>query len=298
MNAIPGLDFTPTSGTVSLASGQTNGTILVSRFSPTRGTTRTNTVSVVLQSPTGGAGLAAQSSTLIRIIDVDPNTNPPEVSNLSWLGTSRAITSLNVCFTAPLDQTDAMIAANYRLVAPGNRVISLTPSSYNQSSDSVTLVPSTPLPSGQYYQLEVAGTGPSAIRDIAGNVLDGTANGLPGSNYDVSFAQGTHLQYVDNTGNKVSLKLAGSGYMEQIRNAAGEGILLELVGVSPHHATLSGSVKKTVSVRARARKSTTGATGLGTLEGFGNFGDVKVLLKTPPFYVTQYPFQRKGRGVL
>ena len=299
VNATPGLDYTPTSGTLTFASGQTTATIDVPVLADPWDN-HDEYVSVVLGSPTGGAGLGALDTTLVRIIDVDPNTTPPEVSSLTWNGTSRSITSLTVSFTAPLNQSFAMIAGNYQLVAQsmGNRVISLTPQSYNGSSFSVTLVPSMPLPSRQYYQLGVVGTGPNAIRDIAGNILDGAANGLPGSNYDVSFAQGTRLQYVDAAGNKVSLKLTGSGYMEQVRDASGDGILLELVGIDPHHATLSGSVRKTVSVRARARKSTSGTTSLGTLEGFGNFGDVKVLLKSPPFYVTQYPFQRKGRGVL
>jgi hypothetical protein len=85
--------------------------------------------------------------------------------------------------------------------------------------------------------------------------------------------------------------------MEQIRNAAGEGILLQLVGIDPHHATLSGSVHRVVSGRARLTRSTSGSTNLGTLEGFGSFGSVKVLLTTPPFYAAQYPFARKGRGV-
>ena len=37
--------------------------------------------------------------------------------------------------------------------------------------------------------------------------------------------RGRKLQYVDGSGNKVSLKLAGSGYMEQVRNASGEGVV-------------------------------------------------------------------------
>ena len=107
-------------------------------------------------------------------------------------------------------------------------------------TDSVTLVPSVALPSGQYYYIQIVGSGPSAIHDIAGNYLDGSGTGHAGSDYKASFAQAKRLQYVDASGNKVSLKLAGSGYMEQVRDASGEGVLLELVGIKPHHATLSG----------------------------------------------------------
>lgn len=192
-----------------------------------------------------------------------------------------------------------MNQANYQLVAPGlgNRVIPLTPQSYNSSSFSVTLAPSIALPSGQYYYIQIVGSGPSAIRDIAGNSLDGAGNGQAGSNYDASFAQGTKLKYVDASGNNVSLKLAGSGYLEQVRDASGEGVLLELVGIKPRHSTLSGTVKTPVLHAARKSKAG-GSTDLGTIQGLGNFGDVKVLLKSPPFYVKSYPFQRNGRGVL
>ena len=124
-------------------------------------------------------------------------------------------------------------------------------------------------------------------------------NGQAGSNYEASFAQGTQLHYVDGSGNKVSLKLAGSGYMEQVRDASGEGVLLDLVGIAPHHTTLSGTVKAVVShAVACARTRPRSSTELGTIEGLGNFGDVKVLLTSPPFFVTSYPFQRKGKGVL
>jgi hypothetical protein len=298
-NATPDMDFVPTSGTLSFVSGQTTATITVPVLADPWDDQDEN-LSVVLSAPTGGAHLGTQSAATLEIVDIDPDVTPPQVSSLSWTGTSRAITSLSVSFTAPLQLASAMDSANYRLVAPGldNLVIPLTPTTYSPTGFSVTLVPSKALPSGQYYQFQIVGTGPTAIRDIAGNFLDGVGNGRAGSNYGASFAQGSRLQYVDADGNKVSLKLAGSGYMEQVRNASGEGILLELVGINPHHATLSGNVHRVVTGRARLRRSTSGTTELGALSGFGNFGDVKVLLKTPPFYVSQYPFQRRGRGVL
>ena len=256
-------------------------------------------VNVVLSSPSGGATIGPLGTSLLRIIDVDPDLTPPEVSGLTWTGSSRSITSLNVSFTAPLDQTCALNQANYQLVAPGlgNKVIPLSPQSYNDSNYSVTLVPSIALPSGQYYDIQIIGSGPTAIRDIAGNLLDGNGLGQAGSNYKASFAQAKRLQYVDASGNKVSLKLAGAGYMEQVRDASGEGVLLELVGIMPHHSTLSGTVKGGVT-RAVKRTKAARSTELGTIGGLGNFGDVKVLLTSPPFFVKSYPFQRRGKGVL
>ncbi len=88
----------------------------------------------------------------------------------------------------------------------------------------------------------------------------------------------------------MKLRLRGRGYLEQILNASGEGIALDIEGMAPHRTTLSGSIK--------SRRHGSGQTELGTISGLGQFGAVKVLLKTPPFRVTQLPFQRRGRSVL
>jgi hypothetical protein len=74
-------------------------------------------------------------------------------------------------------------------------------------------------------------------------------------------------------------------------------VLLDLVGIKPHKSTLSGTVKAPVSRAVRKNKPGR-STDLGSIQGLGNFGDVKVLLTSPPFYVTSYPFQRHGKGVL
>jgi uncharacterized repeat protein (TIGR01451 family) len=292
-----GLDYVAASGTLSFADGQTSATIQVPVLAD-RWDNHDEYVNVVLGSPSGGATIGPQGTSILRIIDVDPNQTPPQVSGLTWTGSSSSITSLNVSFTAPLNRASALNQANYQLFAPGlGRVISLAPQSYSDATDSVTLIPSVALPSGQYYYIQIVGSGPSGIEDIAGNSLDGSGSGHSGSDYKASFAQAKRLQYVDGAGNRVSLKVAGAGYMEQVRDASGEGVLLELVGIKPHHTTLSGAVK-IAATRAVKRARQSRSTNLGTIGGLGNFGDVKVLLTSPPFFVTSYPFQRRGKGVL
>jgi hypothetical protein len=58
----------------------------------------------------------------------------------------------------------------------------------------------------------------------------------------------------------------------------------------PHRTTLTGRIK--------ALKGGSGQTAIGMIAGLGQFGDVKVQLKMPPFRVAQLPFQRRGRYVL
>ena len=146
-----------------------------------------------------------------------------------------------------------------------------------------------PLASNRFYQIAIVGTGTTAIRDLAGNLLDGASNDLAGTNYVASFGQGTKLNYVDQTGNKVSLKLSGGGYLEDVLYQ-GEGQMLTVIGQRPRRTVLSGTLKRI--------KRSSGATNLGVIRGLGNFGDVQITMKSPPFLVRQYPFIENGRGVL
>jgi len=291
VNATPGLDFVATAGTLTFASGQTAGTIRVPVLADPWDD-HDEYVDVVLGSPGGGASLGMLSTAQLRIIDVDPNHTPPLVSQLSWTGTSKSITSVNLAFSAPLASAYATNPANYVLTVRGQSkpTIQFNTVSYNLSNRTVTLVPTAPLSSGQFYQIEVMGTGATAIRDIAGNLLDGAANGLTGSNYVAYFGQGTSLQYVDNSGNQVSLKLSGPGYLQDVLDSSSQGQVLTIIGEVPRRTTLSGSVRKS--------RGSSGRTNLGIIQGLGNFGDVRVSLKSPPFVVRQYPFQRSGKGIL
>jgi uncharacterized repeat protein (TIGR01451 family) len=291
VNATPGLDFVPTSGTLTFAAGQSTAAILIPVLA-NPWDNHDEYLSVVLSSPTGGALLGTPATASLRIIDVDPDMTPPQVAQLSWIGTARSISSVNLAFSAPLDPGCATNAANYALInmSAGGRAIALGTPQYNATTHSVTLVPTAPLAAGQYYEVVVQAGGTTGIHDIAGLMLDGAGTGNPGTNYVASFAQGTKLQYVDSSGNRVMLRLTGPGYLEQVRNQAGDGVVLNVVGEVPHRTTLSGTVHATKGKRAR--------TNLGIINGLGQFGDVKVLLTSPPFFVRQFPFFRRGHGVL
>ena len=66
--------------------------------------------------------------------------------------------------------------------------------------------------------------------------------------------------------------------------------VLTIIGEVPHRTSLSGSLRRT--------RGSSGRTNLGTINGLGNFGDVRISLRSPTFLVNQYPFQQKGRGTL
>jgi hypothetical protein len=56
-----------------------------------------------------------------------------------------------------------------------------------------------------------------------------------------------------------------------------------LVGEAPHHTVLSGTVKQ--------EKHGSGRSYLGySVYGLGQFGSVRVTMKSPPFVIQRYPF--------
>ena len=182
---------------------------------------------------------------------------------------------------------------NYALysVATGGALspsgIMLSPS-YDPSTFVVTLTPSQPLAPNRFYQLVVNGTAPDGIQTISGAMLAGNGT-TPGTNYVVSLATGTSLKYTTAVGDLVSISIRGGGYLNDVIDANGQGIQLQVVGEVPHHTVLTGTVKKGPHGTGRAY--------LGyTIYGLGNFGDVSVKMYSPPFQVDKYPLPTATSG--
>jgi hypothetical protein len=295
--ATPGLNYEPTSGTLTFADGQTTATVFVPVLEDYHNN-HDEYVILALTAPTGGAVLGTTTTTVLTIHDPDPDFTPPQITGLNWYGTATAITSIVLSFSEPLQAAPASNAANYQLLDLGTRgfatpttsfAVGFFPPIYNSATNTVTILPIRPLAAKHFYRIQLDGTGADPIVDLAGNALAGAGAGMTGTNYVALIGQGTTLQYVDQTGNLVTLKVTGDGYLDEIRDSTGNGLLLTLVGAVPHRTVLSGTV-------ARIKGKGSGVTTLETITGLGKFGDIRVKLTSPPFMVRQYPFTlAKGR---
>ncbi len=76
----------------------------------------------------------------------------------------------------------------------------------------------------------------------------------------------------------MSLSLTGGGVLDLTRSVNGQAQTLQVVAPVAGRSVLSGSVRG-------------GSTTIGAITGLGQFGQVRVQMKTPPFLVAQFPFR-------
>jgi uncharacterized repeat protein (TIGR01451 family) len=301
INAIPGLDYTPVSGTLTFPDGVTSEGIVVPVLANPYDH-HDELVHVVLSNvrtteTLGHAILGAPSAATLTIQDIDPNTSPLAVKSVQWTGTAQSISRIFVTFSRPLTTSTATEPASYALVNVGrdgkygtldDSGVGLSVAMFQSSNDIVALTPSQPLPANQFFHLWINGSAGAGVEDVGQNLLAG--DGItPGTSYTAMLARGTSLRYYTPSGDRVNLKITGGGILDDLLTGSGQGVELSVVGEVPHRTVLSGSVK-------RARGGT-GQAYLGyTIRGLGNFGDVRIKMSSPPFQISQYPFSPSSRA--
>ena len=282
--AAAGVNYLATSGVLTFQPGQTTAVIAVPVLAHPhdRGDV---SVGVALQDPTGGATLGAIATASLTIQDLDPDFVPPTVGRVDLLGSADGIGALAITLSEPADPASALDGWAYAVYDLGpagvlgdgdDRPVAVLPPGYDPATQTVYLTPASPLAANRHYAVVVRGAGLAAVRDLAGNPLGG------GVDYVALFARGTDLKYADASGDLVTLALHGGGVMDLFRAPSGDATRLTLQAIAPGRSALSGSV-------ARQRGRGDGVTPLGTIEGLGSFGDVRVSLRTPPFLTTALP---------
>jgi hypothetical protein len=294
MNATPGLDYTPVSGTLTFPDGVTSQTIavpvLADPYDKNDEGVRVVLSNVRTTETLGQAILGTPSTATLTIQDTDPNDNPLVVTGVQWMGTAHSITQILVTFSKPLITSTAINPANFALVEVGRHgkhgtidsglamSVAIDPS----SSLTVALTPARPLPADRFFLLRINSGTPGGVADLGKNMLAGDGR-TAGTSYTAMLGRGTRLNYDTPAGDQVSLKITGGGFLDDLLSGSGDGIKLSVVGEVPHRTVLSGRVRKV--------RGGTGQAYLGpTIWGLGNFGDVRVKIASPPFWISQYPF--------
>jgi hypothetical protein len=248
INAVPGLDFTPVSGTLTFAAGVTQQSLVLPVLNS--GNANDAMVSLNLSGATGGAALGSPSVETVTI--VKPLTITSEQVSASRAG----ITAVTFTFNKPLDPTRARNPANYgTFIMTAGRggvfgpaaigVTRIASAIYDPSNLTVTLIPGSALKMNHLYRIVIGGGANALLNNgliSANGVLLAGSNGVAGTPFVATVGAGTRLAYSDASGNVVSLRLNRGGFMVLSQAPDGDVQQLELVGTVPNKSTLTGSV--------------------------------------------------------
>ena len=191
----------PTTLTFSLVSQPVHGTISefdaatgTFVYTPQPGFTGTDSLQFLVQSggPPGSLLTPTTSNPATVTIAVRPTPTPLVTLNDVTYATNRQhhVTKIFLTFSGTLDATEADETASYHLSTPGKhgsfsakhaRTIKLKASTYDDL-ETVTLVPRKPFALGMKVEVVVYGTGPSALHDSLGRLIDGDHDGVAGGN--------------------------------------------------------------------------------------------------------------------
>ena len=206
-SAKAGVDYVPTSGTLTFNPGEAIKSITIPITGGTPdGTTRS--LGIGLGSPSDGAIVGPLASTLVLVRGVPGAAGGgpgPVVVGLQPVAARQGITSIVLTFNEPLDPARAQDPGNYGyfVLAAGrdgvfgtndDGAIPIASASYNPATARVVLTPAVPLPASGRYKIVINGQANPAfgtgLTDTAGNLLDGTHSGHAGGAYVDVFGTG------------------------------------------------------------------------------------------------------------
>jgi hypothetical protein len=297
VDAVPGVDYQPVSGTLTFPPGvtQESFTLPVLGNSPNPNDA---TIVVSLSNPTGGAELGSPTTELVTI------DKPLIMTGQQLSAGRRGITSVTLSFNKPLDPAQAGNLANFGFFVywansrgvflDGGKTTPLSAATYNPTNRSVTLTPAAVLPLKRLYRINVDGSARAVLgnglTDTSGGVLAGSS-GVPGTPYILTFGSGPRLTYLDSQNNTVTLQLRRGGIISFFQAPSGAVQRVGLIGAVPGRSTLSGSVKRGP-----------GGTGRTALPPIAGASGVRIRLKARPFVASgalvevgkEIPFARRG----
>jgi len=195
--AVPGVEYTPVSGTLFFAQGQTSQNFTIPIID-NQSVKVDETVELFLSSPTGGATLGAPSTATLTIQpDLLDRTGPTVLSIRFITHAGGVITKLVVAFDKPLNPTTAVNLVNYgysvrtagrdHIFGTGDDlIIPIIAAVYDSSNWTVTLTlergihPPTPFLFTINESTSIPGAG-IGVSSLTGNLLDGNYSGVAGT---------------------------------------------------------------------------------------------------------------------
>lgn len=213
------------------------------------------------------------------------DVTPPVVTDVRFLGRPTDATGLVVTFSEPMDPQRARRVSNYELartvvecsieggtdfddptvtVCETNRYeTDFDAATYDEATRSAALLPEfRTFNATTQAQLLTVNAGPErGLTDLAGNRLDGNANGVPGGDarWRLRFSAGRTINYREADGDRVRIRLRGGGTLRLLRrvNENGGTLAALQLWVGPRNVSARSVLSATVIPSARGDGRTT-----------------------------------------
>lgn len=253
-SASAGSDYTTASGTLSFGATEATKTFLVPVINDIFPETDER-VGLLLFNVTGPAVIGAPDIATLRI-NANDQTDlvGPLVERIGLTGPSRGIDGAVVHFNEDMDPVSATTLTNYKLmVLPRDGApeqMPFTSAVYDPVERSVTLG-LAPFMQTNFKKMALRVKGKAGgVTDVAGNILDGNANGKPGGDALQLFKvfSGTTVTFTDRDGDVATLNIAGGGQIDGVRPIGGPATQLTqfwILDPIALRSTLSGTVTTT-----------------------------------------------------
>lgn len=234
-----------------------------------------------------------------------PDVTGPMIVKEQLIGSDpRKVDGVIITFNEALDEVSAETLKHYRIGVRTDRqqrflddpnhndnhgstngVIHFESATYDPATFSVTLVPEKPFNiTRKFRQIRVLGRQNLAVRDLAGNAIDGDGDGRPGKDSieKYTFSRGANVSYGELDGDNVTLKLTGPGRIWVIRNtrggrvlARGDALRVYIEDARPDRSVVTGKV-------------IAHGNGIATIDELVNTGTADVrILTDPAFQITR-----------
>ncbi len=185
-----GINYSPTSGTLDFAAGQSSQTFTVPILagSPSG---MPLTVNLALSQGSGGIPIGLINSAVLRI--ENPATTPPaSLASTTFEGPAGAISAIDLTFAGTVNAAEVGDVTNYAVAT-----IPLASATYNAATNQVTLTFASPIAISQYNTIPVT---------IKADVINGTQ-----IVENLTILHGKTVRYTDSDGDHVALSVSGKG---------------------------------------------------------------------------------------
>ena len=249
-SATAGVDYTPVTGTLVFAPGETSKTFTIDilddyivegadldgdPFTPPA-----ETINLALSNPSSPYILGLITRATVIVFDLD---RAPAVLDAQFVTNERFINGVALRYSEAMTEPTVEDLKNYdiylrkeskKLGGSATRTRQeIVSAVYNEETRTVTLTTKKQLRENKVYEVVANTSRLEGVESVLGDRLDGNYDNFEGDDFVAYLSRATRIGYFEVNGDKVDLRLKGPGRMELFRHVERDARILRLINTSP-----------------------------------------------------------------